>query len=58
MTNRRSSPPAPTLLGILHLLTLYRSYFPVASLGLYETRRAEREIWGRERAAAFEPALG
>jgi lanosterol synthase len=43
--------------ALLHY-TLYRSYFPITSLGLYETRRAEREAWGRERAAAFEPALG
>ena len=43
--------------ALLHY-TLYRSYFPVTSLGLYETRRAEREVWGRERTAAFEPALG
>ncbi|MDI3284408.1 prenyltransferase/squalene oxidase repeat-containing protein [Polyangium sp. 15x6] len=43
--------------ALLHY-TLYRSYFPIASLGLYETRKAEREAWGRERAAAFEPAFG
>jgi len=43
--------------ALLHY-TLYRSYFPVWALGLYETRRASRDAWEKARGAALEPAIG